>query len=597
MRNPIQDYLENLADHGHDAGGAVADYIPELAAADPDRFALCIATVDGHLYTVGDGDLPYSIQSISKPFTYALALQDRGAAAVAQKVDVEPSGDAFNEISLDPRTNRPSNPMINAGAITAASLVAGADNEERFERVRQWYSAFAGRQLSFDAQVYQSELSTAHRNRAIAHMLREFEVLESDPEAALDQYIRQCAMKVTTEDLAMMAATLANGGVNPVSEERVAQATDVEHVLSVMTSCGMYDAAGDWITSVGVPAKSGVSGGIIGVLPGQLGLAVFSPRLDSHGHSARGVEVFERISEEMELHLMHVTRNSRTAIRDSYSLAERPSRRRRPDSQQRTLDTLGERGRVYELQGDMHFSGVESVVRRVVDDPPEFAILDISDVNDVAEVARTTLLSIGERIRAEGGEAVLVDPADTLPLREGDPSGIMIMDDLEAAMRWCEDELLRRHGADQEEDPQEAADHPLLQQMTPAARRYMRDHFEVLHFEEGEVILESGEPFAGIHIVTAGEAVAEFDYTHAEASTAVTMSVGTSFGELALGQDDVQEPLVRAATPVSLLKFSAAALDHVSEVRPAIAVDIWRAMTRDAYRVADRALHEAAAHW
>lgn len=597
MRNPIQDYLESLADHGHDAGGEVADYIPELAAADPNRFALCIATVDGHLYTVGDGDCAYSIQSISKPFTYALALQDRGAAAVAQKIDVEPSGDAFNEISLDPRTNRPSNPMINAGAITAASLVDGADNQERFERVRRWYSAFADRQLSFDAQVYSSELSTAHRNRAIAHMLREFEVLESDPEGALDQYIKQCAVKVTTEDLAMMAATLANGGVSPLSGERVAQATDVEHVLSVMTSCGMYDAAGDWITSVGVPAKSGVSGGIIGVLPGQLGLAVFSPRLDSHGHSARGVEVFERISDEMELHLMHVTRNSRTAVRDTYSLAERPSRRRRPEAQQRILDTLGERGRVYELQGDLHFSGVESVVRRVIDDPPEFAVLDITDVNDVAEVARTTLLSIGERIRADGGEAVLVDPAESLPLREGDPAGIRIMDDLEAAMRWCEDELLRRHGDDEVEDSQVIPEHPLLQQMSPAARRYMRDHFEVLHFEAGEVILESGEAFAGIHIVTAGEAVAEFEYAHAEASTAVTMSVGTSFGELALGQNDVQEPLVRAATPVTLLKFSAEALERVSEVRPAIAVDIWKAMTRDAYRVADRALHEAAAHW
>ncbi|MGO1524028.1 MAG: glutaminase A [Nesterenkonia sp.] len=597
MRNPIQDYLESLADHGHYAVGKVASYIPELAAADPDRFALCIATVDGHLYTVGDGQFPYSIQSISKPFTYALALQDRGPAAVAQKIDVEPSGDAFNEISLDPGTKRPSNPMINAGAITAASLVAGKDRQERFDRVQQWFSDFAGSPLTFDQQMYESELGAAHRNRAIAHMLREFEVLESDPEDFLDQYIRQCAMTVTTQDLARMAATLANGGVQPATGERVAEPNVVEHVLSVMTSCGMYDTAGDWITSVGVPAKSGVSGGIIGVLPGQLGLAVFSPRLDAHGHSARGVAVFEHISEQMELHLMQVTRSSRTAVRDTYSLAERPSRRRRPEPHQILLDTLGEQCRIYELQGDLNFSGVESVVRQMVEDSPEFAVLDMRRVNDVAEVARMTLLSVGDRIRAAGGEAVLVDPEDALPIRDDEPNGIRIMDDLEAAMRWCEDELLRRHGADEEVDHQQVEEHPLLQQMSAAARRYMRTHFDVLHFAADEVILEAGEPFSGIHIVTAGEAVAEFDYAHTDGSTPVTMSVGTSFGELALARDDLQEARVRAATPVTLLKFSAEALDHVSQVRPSIAVDIWKAMTRDAYRVADRAMHEAAAYW
>lgn len=596
MKNPIQDYLESLCEHGQDAGGEVATYIPELAAADPDRFALCIATVDGNLYSVGDGGTTFSIQSISKPFTYALARQDRGAAAVAKKVDVEPTGDAFNEISLDPVTKRPSNPMINAGAITAASLVEGCSLTERFDRVLDWYSAFAGRRLRVDEQVYASEIGTAHRNRAIAHMLREFEVLEGDPEEALDQYIRQCAVKVTAPDLARMAATLANAGLNPVSGERVARAADVEHVLSVMTSCGMYDAAGDWITSVGVPAKSGVSGGIIGVLPGQLGLAVFSPRLDAHGHSARGVAVFERISSEMELHLMHVTRNSRTAIRDTYTVAERPSRRRRPEAEQRLLDSLGENCRVYELQGDLQFSGVESVVRKVAEAPPQFAVLDLSAVTDVAEVARRTLLSIGKHIRAAGGEAVLVDPADAVPLRGGEPEGIRIIDDLDTAVRWCEDELLRRRDSNTQESAPADHEHPLLRQMTPAARRYVRSHFEEFHYEPGQVILDSGEPFAGIHLITAGEAVAEFGGPHTEVSGEVTMSVGTSFGELALGQGDIQQAQVRAATSVSLLKFSAEALSDVSEVRPATAVEIWKAMTRDAYRVVDRALHEAAAH-
>lgn len=198
--------------------------------------------------------------------------------------------------------------MINAGAITVHSLVAeaGSGPAERVRRVLDGLSAFAGRRLEMDEKVCASEMEHAHRNLAIAHMLRSHDILTEDAGAVVDGYTRQCSVLVTTRDLAMMAATLANHGVNPLSGDQVVPEGVVRQVLSVMFSCGMYDAAGDWTTQVGIPAKSGVAGGLIGALPGRLGIATFSPRLDSHGNSVRGVSLFERFSSDMGLHVMEV---------------------------------------------------------------------------------------------------------------------------------------------------------------------------------------------------------------------------------------------------------------------------------------------------
>src|SRR5690606_11313336 len=271
-----------------------AGYIPELARADPDVLAAAFVTVDGETYGAGGTRTAFTIQSVSKPFVYALALADRGFDAGLGRVGVEPSGEAFDEISLESSTGRPLNPMINAGAITAHSL-AGAEGlspAARVERVIRGLSAFAGRRLTVDESVYASEREHAHRNLAIAHMLRSYEILTTDAQATTDGYVRQCSVRVTTTDLAVMAATLANRGKNPLSGEQVVPEPVVRQVLGVMFSCGMYDAAGDWAIQVGIPAKSGVAGGLIGALSGQVGIATFSPRLDSHGNSVRGVSLF-----------------------------------------------------------------------------------------------------------------------------------------------------------------------------------------------------------------------------------------------------------------------------------------------------------------
>lgn len=599
MRSPVQDYLGAIVEQCAGTDGEVAGYIPELAAADPDRFALALATVDGHVYEVGDLDVEYSIQSISKPFTYALALIDQGPKAVAAKVDVEPSGEAFNEISLASETGRPRNPMINAGAITTASLVAGDDPESRFERVRRWYGDFAGRELRLDEAVYSSELATAHRNRAIAHMLREFEILEGDPEQTLDQYIRQCAISVNTRDLALMAATLANGGVQPRSGRRVLASSDVEQVLSVMATCGMYDAAGDWLSTVGMPAKSGVSGGIIAILPGQAGLAVFSPRLDAHGNSARGVTVCERMSRDMEMHLMHVGRTARTAVRAAYPLSRLASRRRRTEDDQAVLDGVADRCRIYELHGDLLFAGAESIVRSVVEDEPELAVLDGRRIDDVTDVARVTLLALRDALREAGSEGVLVDPHGAIPDPDADnEKASRVFPDLDSAVRWCEDELLRRHtsgGRVGAEDPP-VREHPLLRDLSEAAKARVDAAMERVVVPAGEVVLPAGVPFAGVHIIVSGEAVATVDGADGRPRTLVTMSPGTSFGELALGTGGVQETCIRAAKELELLRLSAEDLERLTAEEPTVAVEVWRAMTRDGYRVADRALRAGLEH-
>jgi glutaminase len=304
ITSPLQQYLEDLY-HAYAPlrDGAVADYIPELASADPRWFAICIATVDGQIFQVGDYAQPFTIQSVSKPFMYGLALQDHGRAHILTKIGVEPTGDAFNAIILDERSKRPYNPMVNAGAIATASLIAGADPTERLKRVLGMARRYAGRDLQIDAAVFTSERTTGHRNRAIAHLMRNFEMIGPDIDAALDLYFQQCSLLVTCRDLAVMAATLANGGVNPLSGDQALEGGYVKDVLSVMSTCGMYDFSGEWAYQVGLPAKSGVGGGIIAVAPGRMGIGVFSPLLDARGNSVRGVRVCADLSERFGLHL------------------------------------------------------------------------------------------------------------------------------------------------------------------------------------------------------------------------------------------------------------------------------------------------------
>lgn len=233
---------------------------------------------------------------------YGMALEDNGREAMLKRVGVEPTGEAFNAIVLDERSNRPYNPMVNAGAIAVAGLVAGADPTERLNRTLAMFERYAGRPILMDASVFTSERTTGHRNRAIAHLMRTFDMIGEPLGDILDLYFQQCSLLVTCRDLALMGATLANGGVHPISGAVALQRPYVADVLSVMYTCGMYDYSGEWAYEVGLPAKSGVGGGIVAVAPGRLGIGVFSPRLDERGNSVLGVRACTAISRHYGLH-------------------------------------------------------------------------------------------------------------------------------------------------------------------------------------------------------------------------------------------------------------------------------------------------------
>ncbi|QNG17754.1 glutaminase [Rhodococcus triatomae] len=404
FRSPVPDYLDEIVESlADDTNGAVADYIPELAQADPDRFAVALTTVDGRTYSAGDDDVEFSIQSISKPFAYAAALTDLGLDRVLDKVGVEPSGEAFNELSLEGESHRPMNPMINAGAITTHHLVGGpdCDPDERVQRVVRVFSALAGRELRIDDAVCRSELETADRNLALAHMLRSHGILAGDAAQVVRGYTEQCSILVTVRDLAVMGATLAKGGVQPVTGDAVVEPWVARQVLGVMTACGMYNGAGEWLTAVGIPAKSGVAGGILGALPAQVGIGVFSPRLDRNGNSVRGLRTCRRLSADMGLHLMEAEALGAGALRSVH-----PG----------TLPDVGE-VLVYELQGIIQFRGAETVLRELegASESGQPVVFDLARVPGLNDVGRRMILEAMRRLLLADRRVFLVDPDGVLP--------------------------------------------------------------------------------------------------------------------------------------------------------------------------------------
>lgn len=399
MQTPIPEYLTELLDDcAGDTSGATADYIPELGEADPNRLALALCTPDGTVYSVGDDSIEFTIQSISKPFAYALALRDRGMEEVDEHVGVEPSGDPFNEISVDPESGRPRNPMINIGAITTHCLVGNPSltTKARAAVVLDGLSRFAGRTLEVDESVHASEYSTRYRNVALASMTRSNGFIDIEPDDAVWGYTMQCSALVTVRDLSVMAMTLALGGRNPVTGEQVVPQWVCRQVLSVMTTCGMYDAAGDWLSHVGIPAKSGVSGGLLGSLPGQVGIGAFSPRLDDFGNSVRGVQLCERLSADMSLHIMELP----------------------PPS----IDAIGWRSQTDDgdplivVQGPMTFPTAELVLRRFEQLPDNGCgiVIDLNPVTRINRVGARMLHEGIRRLEQDGHTVTVLQPEGLL---------------------------------------------------------------------------------------------------------------------------------------------------------------------------------------
>jgi glutaminase len=284
--------------------GAVADYIPALANASPESFGISVVGVRGASVEVGDAGAAFSIQSVSKPFVFALVCEAIGYEAARDRLGVNSTGFPFNSLmAVELNAARTMNPLVNAGAIATTSLVPGDTAEQKWERVLDGLSRFAGRELALDPEVYESESASNLRNQGIAHLLSSYRRLYFDPDEATDVYTRQCSVSVTAHDLAVMAATLANGGVNPVTGTRVIVPGVCRRVLAVMATAGLYELSGDWLYEIGMPGKSGVSGGIVTVSPGKGGLATYSPPLDDAGNSVRGQLVTKFLSERLGLNL------------------------------------------------------------------------------------------------------------------------------------------------------------------------------------------------------------------------------------------------------------------------------------------------------
>jgi glutaminase len=355
---------------------------------------------------------------------YALAIEDVGLPRVLEKIGVEPSGDRFNQLSLEKKTNRPMNPMINAGAITAHSLVGGpgATAKERTDRILQALSKLAGRQLHVDEEVYESELRDADRNMAIGYMLKAAGMIQDDPQEVVRGYIRQCAINVNVKDLAIMAATLCNAGVHPVTGEEIIPQLSVRQVLSVMTTCGMYDAAGDWVTTVGFPAKSGVAGGIMGAMPGQVGIAAFSPKLDERGNSVRGVVICEKLSRDMGLHMMDISQIARATVQTS--IARIVAGEHEPHHTHCQKDVV-----VFKLRGAVRFAGSERLTRAIARELGEpdakdpgsgqhkdacAVVFSFRDAYSLSSIARRIVHEDVNRLLAEGRTCVVIDPSTVL---------------------------------------------------------------------------------------------------------------------------------------------------------------------------------------
>jgi glutaminase len=577
---PLQRFLANCYEEfKSDNSGTVADYIPELKRANPAHFGIALVTIDGHIYDVGDSAVPFTVQSVSKPFVFALALEMVGEERVAAAIGVEPSGEAFNSIRLT-NDNRPFNPMVNAGAIACSGLIHQVDGAGAFERIRQKLSQFAGRELGVDDAVHASETETGNRNRAIAWLLRNYQVVKGDVDEVLDAYFRQCAILVTARDLAVMAATLANRGINPVTGVQVIAPQVVARTLSVMTSSGMYDYAGEWIYRVGIPAKSGVGGGIVAALPSQIGLGTFSPLLDSHFNSVRGLRVCETLSSRFDLHMLNRSADLRTCIIADYDVFGIASRRSRQPHEQQILDDRHSDIRVIELVGALNFAAIDYVTRKLASEPPNAPLL-ILDFRRVPDLTAAGAQLLGEKLTLlanAGVTAVLTGFEATSPVwtiiraRVTDPKRLRRFALLDDAIEWAEDQVIYRCGGfTAQKETTHLGEQALLADLDAAEIAALAELSTARRYEAGQRIISAGEPANSLFFLQSGMVSVKLPSGVRLAS----LAPGMEFGEMAIIEQR-RSADVWADTVVKCLELPLDAFADYRQLYPEISLKIMK---------------------
>lgn len=576
VASPIQGYMARLRDRMlENRDGEVASYIPELAKADPEAYGMAVVTLDGTCYTIGEADVPFTIQSMSKPFTYGAALMRHGREKVLRHVGVEPTGEAFNSIILDETNNRPFNPMVNAGAISVASLLTGPGD---VDQMRQLFSRLAGRDLAIDQDVYVSEKATGHRNRAIAYLMLNSGMIENDPEEVLDLYFQQCAIEVTCADMARMAAVLGNMGVAPGTEDRIFSADAVQDVLTLMNTCGMYDYAGQWAYEVGIPAKSGVAGGIIAVLPGQGGIAVWSPRLDTFGNSVRGVETCREVSRTFGLHAFAQSNQPGTVIRHSYHLGEAGSKRVRSAGARAYLREHGRKVLVLELQGALRFGGMETVIRTLTEGAATFSeiVIDLARAGSVERPAARMLVqslmtfcNTGYRVTLSGvsgaGSSGLVRveaEAEGLPAE--------FLPDLDAALEQAETRLLMGHQEMSDTARYALPDMSILSGLSSEDYRALESIVRVYRYGDGEQIIAHDAQVEAVFLVASGVVDLTLPGADGRSRRLVSVGPGQCFGEAALADGAAMAADAHAKGAATCYALPVAELRDLSAERPGL---------------------------
>lgn len=589
-RSPFHAYLKEL--HGRFRGldaGAVADYIPELAKAAPESFGIAFATIDGHVYSTGDSTTAFSIQSVSKPFAYGGALERLGASEVLRKVGVEPTGEAFNSIVLDQQNNRPFNPMVNAGAIAVSALAEGDTQADRIEGMRALFSGFAGRPLDIDEAVFRSEAETGHRNRAIAYLMLNTGMIDRPPEEVLDIYFRQCALRVTAEDLALMGATLANNGVNPRSGQRMLAPEHVRDVLTLMMSCGMYDYAGEWSYDVGLPAKSGVSGAVLAVLPGQLSIAIWSPPLDAIGNSVRGVATCRQISQDFGLHLFMNAASVEEVVRRIAHADRQSSLRIRNPRERDLLASHGGRIALVELQGALYFASAERMIRQLQPLAAEvdYLILDTRRLNSLDPAAEAFVDRFLAGTRDEGVEIAVAEianrPADAAAAldRLADRNGLRRFDTADAALETYEEMLLEKIREPFDFSRFSLSTIELFKGLDDAQLKHIEALIQPMQFEAGDRILRRGAEGHMFFVIARGT-VSVLVPTGSETAMRIgCIGPGQFFGEMAVLEGGARSADIVADERTICYGLTADHLETLGHLDPRILSAILTNMARE----------------
>jgi glutaminase len=546
--------------------GVLANYIPELSKVNPKNFGMALTTVDGHQYSYGSTNIPFTLQSVSKPFVYGMAIQAHGVEKVLEKISVEPSGDAFNSISLYPDSGKPFNPMINAGAITATSMLWQKYNSSTYDQIIQTLSLYAGSQLCLDESVYKSESDTGYRNRAIAHLLRNFNILEAEVDEPLDVYFKQCSINVNCNQLSIMGATLASNGTNPITGKRVLLAKYIPQVLSVMATCGMYDFSGEWIYNVGLPAKSGVGGGLVAVLPGQLAIAVYSPLLDVKGNSVMGVDICKRIAERFSLHLYKAPRHIRQVVRRQTTLSATRSKYKRDAKAEQLLVEYGSEVHIMELQGELYFSTCELFMRKI---SPHCRILLVSLQKCITldEGALSLFLHLNDSFQQNGRTLFLTDFSHleavsalklTMPL-------MLKFDQLDDALVQLESCLLSERRYQPKREPIPLKEQQLLKGLTNTELQLLKNYLTPERYRKGTFVIKKGSPAEKLFFLESGQ-VSIQDTVEDRSFTLAIINAGNSFGEMALLDKQRRSAHVVAQSDITCLIIRFKILEKTKEL-------------------------------